>query len=81
MAAVPLVMDFEVDPDLRFHVFIVANVDSLGLKDGLGFIWISDRKHDAEAIQERDALADDILADMSKQKHFDEVIEIETKRE
>lgn len=81
MAVVPMVTDFEVDSDCRLHAFIALTVDTLGVETGLGFVWICDKSGDAHAIKQRDQLADEILKDLHNQRKFDEVIEVETKRE
>jgi hypothetical protein len=79
-ASIPIIAECKVDHQLTFVFVIVAKVDSLGLQDGSGLVYFASPQHLAEVIQLRDKMAADILKVLEK-RGFDEVIEIEEKRE
>lgn len=80
-AAVPVVAEYEVERDYRFYYFFVLKVDSIGISNGDGIIWITDREHLEAVRKERDTLADEVLANFYKERKFDEVIEMPDKKE
>jgi hypothetical protein len=78
--AIPIVSNMELDNG-RFHwVFLVmVHVDLLGILGGEGIIYFCSPEHLKEVEEARDHLADEILG--AADTHFDEIIEIEPKKE
>lgn len=80
-AASPVITEFTVDEDFKFYIFIVLKIDSLGIMDGQGDVYITDKAHEEETRARRDRLADEIMAQLEKDKRFDEILKVEDKSE
>ena len=80
-AAVPIVAEYEVDERLKLIYLIEANVDELGIQDGVGFIYWASPEFEKELFEVRDKQAEDLLKIMQKYPSFHEIIEMERKRE
>lgn len=80
-AAVPIIAQYEVEPDYHFYYCIVLKVDSLGIQNGEGVIWIADRACEKKVCEDRDKLAGQWLEHMHKERKFDEVLDMPTKKE
>lgn len=80
-AAVPIVAEFEVEPDYKFYYFFVLRVGNLGIDEGDGIIWLTDQEHLEEVRKARDELADAVLKNLHEQRKFDEVLEMPSKKE
>jgi hypothetical protein len=78
-AAVPIVAEYEVDPQLSFIYLIVASVDALGICDGSGVVYFCSPDRLAEVKSRRDQLANEILSDMKI--GFDEIVVMDDKTE
>src|SRR5215471_16224983 len=62
MASVPIVNDFVVDPEKLILLYVMhLKVDALGLQDGIGMIFYTDKKNLNEVRERRDQLADDMM--------------------
>ena len=79
--AVPIVAEYEVDERLKFFYIIQADVDTLGIQDGIGIIYWASPERAKEVLDIRNKRAKDLLRQMYDYPGFDEVIPIEAKRE
>lgn len=79
-AAVPIISEYVVDEKLKFIYIIQAQVDALGLQDGVGIIYWASPEREAEIRKHRDEHAEDIMRHMQI-RGFDEMIEVERKEE
>lgn len=76
----PIIFEYEAG-SMMYHVLLGATIDSLGLEDGQGFVWISTGKEaHQKAEKERNSLAKEMIESL-EQRNFDEVMEIESGRE
>lgn len=65
-----------------FHIILATNVDSLGLSDGMGTIWLSTNKeHREEAERSWELMGNDVLKRVHESGKWDETFEIEPGRE
>lgn len=65
-----------------FVIFLGLCIDSLGLTDGMGYVWLTTGKeHKSDALIERNKLADAVLDSAHQAGKFDEIIEVENKRD
>jgi hypothetical protein len=80
-AAVPIVAEYTVDERLKFIFLIQAEIDTLGIQGGAGFVYWASPEYEKEAFEIRDEHAEDILQRMETSRKFEEVIELEVKRE
>jgi hypothetical protein len=78
--AIPIVAEYEVEPDFKWIYLVVVNVDILGIKDGMGVVYFASRAFEEEIMQARDAQAKELLDGMEK-RPFDEVVELPEKKE
>jgi hypothetical protein len=78
--AVPIVAEYEVDERLKFIYLIQAEVDALGIQNGVGFLYWTSPEFEKEVFESRDKQADQLLKIMHD-RGFDEVLPIEVKRE
>lgn len=77
---VPVVAEYEVNPEFVFVYILVLEVDQLGLSNGYGNVYFASPKHLAEVRKVRDSLAEPILKSLEEGR-FDEVVELPTKKE
>jgi hypothetical protein len=76
----PMIYDYQAGEKF-FCMLIGATLDSLGVIEGMGLIWItSGEEHKQAALKERDKFAKDLFKE-AEQKSFDEVLEIDSGRE
>ena len=80
-AKIPIVAEYEVEPDFKWIYLIVVNVDILGIRDGMGVVYFASRAFEEEIMQARDAQAKELLDGMEKRHPFDEVVVLPEKKE
>lgn len=75
-------MIYEYTADKTFFVCLIgAQIDALGITDGMGFIWITrGEKHKLEALKERDGFANEMFS-AAEGRPYDEVVEIDSGKE
>lgn len=79
-AAVPIIAEYDVD-ELKFIFIIQAEVDALGIQNGAGMVYWATPEFQKEALEIRDKHADDLLKTLEESGKFQEIIEMERKRE
>jgi len=79
-ASVPVVAEYTVDEKFKFIYVLQLFIDALGVQDGLGLIFYASPEHEEEVYKRRDEQANILLSKM-KDREFDEVLELERKKE
>lgn len=79
-ALVPVVAEYTVDEKFKFVYVIQIFIDTLGIQDGLGLIFYASPEEEDEIYKRRDEQANILLAKM-KSREFDEVLELDRKKE
>lgn len=79
-AASPVITEYSVDDDFKIYVFIVMDIDQIGIMGGQGWVWLSDKVNEPAVRQERDQLAAETL-DLLQKKSWDEVLELELEKQ
>lgn len=77
--AVPIIAEYQIDPQLTIVYLIVAQVDALGVQGGTGVIYYASPDRLPTVLKERDRQADDILKNL--ETGFDEIVTMEDKNE
>jgi hypothetical protein len=79
--AVPIVAEYQIDERLKCIYLIQAEVDALGIMNGVGFLYWASPEHEKEVLEIRDKQANDLLKIMHGYRGYDEIIPLEVKRE
>jgi hypothetical protein len=80
-AAVPIVAEYLLDEKFKFIYVIQLFIDALGVQDSIGLIFYASPEHEAEVYKHRDEQADKLLSTLREGREFDEILEIERKKE
>lgn len=80
-AMVPIVAEYQVDDRFKFIFVLQTTVDALGIASGVGVIYWASPEHEKEVYERRDKYANDLLRHLASARKFDEMIEIEMKKE
>ena len=65
-AVVSVINEFKVDQDLQFVYCLIFTVDSVGVQNCVGMVFMCDEANRAAIIKVRGELADDVLSQMTK---------------
>jgi hypothetical protein len=76
---VPIVAEYDMGDGLTLIYFLSIEVDQLGIRNGGGIIYLVTPDFQAEALELRDKLADEMLS--GRREAFDEIVEIPVKKE
>lgn len=80
-AFAPIISEYECG-SIKWVLLLGPTIDPLGLKDGVGTVWLtSGKEHFEMAVRERNKLADEIISEAERQGKFDEMIEMEPKKD
>jgi hypothetical protein len=80
-AVVPLIAEYALGERLKFIYLLKIDVDALGIRDGLGLVYWASPEYEERVYKKRDGYADLILKRLAGDRKFDEVLEVETKKE
>lgn len=77
----PIIAEYE-SGSIKWVFLLGAVVDPLGINGGAGMVWLTTgAQHLEQATKERNELADMILREAESQGKFDEIIEMEPKKD
>lgn len=80
-AFAPIISEYE-SGSIRWVFLLGPTIDPLGVGDGAGMVWLTTGDHHELAARgERNKLANMILKDAEMQGKFDEIIEMEPKKD
>jgi hypothetical protein len=80
-AFVPIVSEYE-SGSIKWVFLLGTVIDPLGIEQGMGMVWLTTgSKHLGAAMTERDKLANMIFKEAAEQGKFDEIIEMEPKKD
>jgi hypothetical protein len=80
-AFAPIISEYE-SGSIKWVFLLGTCIDPLGIESGAGMVWLTQGpKHLEEATGERDKLANMILREAEEQGKFDEVIEMDPKKD
>ena len=80
-AFVPIIAEHEAGSILWIY-FLGVSIDSLGVREGMGYVWLTTGEpHRDQALGERNKIADFVFKTSKEQGKFDEIIEIETRKD
>jgi hypothetical protein len=79
----PIVAEFEVDKDLKWIFALCFFIDAIGLQTGFGYVYGCDSDPEDQKLvyEHRDKFANDILNQIEKKTHIDEVLTFPEGRE
>lgn len=80
-AFTPIISEYE-SGSIKWIFLLGTMLDPLGVHDGAGMVWLTTGdNHERTALGERDKLANMILKEAESQGKFDEIIEMEPKKD
>jgi hypothetical protein len=80
-AVVPIIAEYFLSERLKFIFVLKVDVDALGVQDGIGLVYWASPEYEKRAYERRDEFAGEIMKRLTTSRSFDEVIEIEEKKE
>jgi hypothetical protein len=80
-AVVPIVAEYLLSERLKFIFVLKADIDSLGIMDGIGLVYWASPEFEEDVYKKRDEFATRIMQRLSSDRKFDEVLEIDMKKE
>jgi hypothetical protein len=80
-AFAPVISEYE-SGSIKWVFLLGPVIDPLGIQQGGGMVWLTTGKgHLQDALKERNKLADMVLGEAETQGKFDEIIEMEPKKD
>jgi hypothetical protein len=80
-AFIPVISEYE-SGSIKWVFLLAPSVDPLGIENGGGMVWLTTGKeHLKMATEERNKLANEIIKEAEQQGKFDEMIQMEPKKD